>query len=85
LEGRHGKSWRASEAAYISFGKGEHYEPLAKDEAGLIKALAEGEARLVAALDGIEAGVFPPRPSEEYRCTYCPFSGVCRKDYVRDE
>jgi RecB family exonuclease len=85
LEGRHGKSWRASEAAYISFGKGEHYEPLAKDEAGLFKALAEGEARLVAALDGIEAGVFPPRPSDEHRCTYCPFSGVCRKDYVRDE
>jgi RecB family exonuclease len=85
LEGERGTSWRASDAAYISFGKGEHYEPLARDAAGLAKALAEGEARLVSAVGGIEQGVFPPRPAEEYRCTYCPFSGVCRKDYVRGD
>ena len=85
LEGERGTSWRASDAAYISFGRGEHYEPLARDAAGLAKALAEGEARLASAVSGIEGGVFPPRPAEEFRCTYCPFSGVCRKDYVRDE
>jgi RecB family exonuclease len=85
LEGERGTFWRASDAAYISFGKGEHYEPLARDAAGLAKALAEGEARLASAVSGIEGGVFPPRPAEEFRCTYCPFSGVCRKDYVRDE
>jgi RecB family exonuclease len=85
LEGQRGTSWRASDAAYISFGKGEHYEPLARDAAGLAKALAEGEARLASAVGGIEGGVFPPRPAEEFRCTYCPFSAVCRKDYVRDE
>ena len=85
LEGRHGRAWRASEAAYISFGKGGHYEPLASDHEGLAVALAAGEARLVRAVDGIEKGAFPPAPAEEFRCTYCPFSGVCRKDYVRDE
>jgi RecB family exonuclease len=85
LEERRGTAWRASDAAYISFGKGEHYEPLAKDGEGLARALAEGESRLVRAVDGIEQGEFPPRPAEEFRCTYCPFSGVCRKDYVRDE
>jgi hypothetical protein len=80
-----GTTWRASDAAYLSFGRGEHYEPLARDQAGLDKALADGEARLVRAVNGIEAGEFPPRPAEEFRCTYCAFSGVCRKDYVRDE
>ena len=85
LEGRHGRSWRASGAAYISFGKGGHYEPLAGDEEGLAAALAAGEARFVKAVDGIENGTFPPAPADEFRCTYCAFSGVCRKDYVRDE
>jgi RecB family exonuclease len=85
LDGRHGRSWRASDAAYISFGKGEHYEPLANDEEGLARALAEAEARLVRAVEGIEKGAFPPAPAEEFRCTYCAFSGVCRKDYARDE
>jgi RecB family exonuclease len=85
LERRHGRSWRASGAAYISFGRGTHYEPLAADEEGLAGALAEGEARLVTAVGGIEQGAFPPAPAEEFRCTYCAFSGVCRKDYVRDE
>jgi len=85
LEGRHGRAWRAFEAAYVSFGRGGHYEPLASDHEGLAAALAAGEARLVRAVDGIEKGAFPPAPAEEFRCTYCPFSGVCRKDYVRDE
>jgi len=85
LEARTGTPWRASDAAYISFGRGEHVEPLAGDEEGLATALAEGEARLVRAVDGIETGAFPPRPAEEFRCTYCAFSAVCRKDYVRGE
>jgi RecB family exonuclease len=85
LEGRHGRSWRPSDAAYISFGKGSHYEPLAGDATGFAEALAAGEARLLRAVDGIEKGAFPPAPAEEYRCSYCAFSGVCRKDYVRDE
>jgi RecB family exonuclease len=85
LEETRGTAWRASDAAYLAFGRGDHYEPLARDQAGLDKALAEGEARLVRAVVGIEAGEFPPRPAEEFRCSYCAFSGVCRKDYVRDE
>jgi RecB family exonuclease len=85
LAERRGTAWKASDAAYLSFGRGDHYEPLARDQAGLDSALAEGEARLIRAVTGIEAGAFPPRPVEEFRCTYCAFSGVCRKDYVRDE
>jgi len=85
LEGRLGRSWRASDAAYLAFGKGRHYEPLTAEEGRLDAVLAGGEARLVDAVDQIERGRFPPAPAEAYRCTYCPFSGVCRKDYVGDE
>jgi RecB family exonuclease len=85
LEGRLGRSWRASDAAYLAFGKGRHYEPLTADPGRLDAALADGEARLVGAVDQIERGTFPPAPAEAFRCTYCPFSGVCRKDYVGDE
>jgi hypothetical protein len=63
LEGQHGRSWRASDAAYISFGRGEHYEPLARGGEKLAQALTEGEARLVGAIDGIEKGTFPPAPA----------------------
>lgn len=85
LEGRRGRSWRASDAAYVTFGKGVHYEPLAAAGDRLDAALAAGEARLVDAVGRIERGSFPPAPAEPHRCTYCPFSSVCRKDYVGDE
>ena len=48
-------------------------------------ALADGQQRLIDAVDGIERGDFPPRPDEPYLCTFCAFSSVCRKDYVGDE
>jgi len=85
LEGYLGRSWRASDAAYLAFGRGRHYEPLAAEKGRLDAVLADGEERLVDAVDRIERGAFPPAPAEAYRCTYCPFSGVCRKDYVGDE
>jgi RecB family exonuclease len=34
--------------------------------------------RLVAALDGIAAGHFPPRPETKNLCTMCSFTAVCR-------
>jgi RecB family exonuclease len=82
LAGRHGVAWRASDAAYVAFGKAPYYHSLARDPDKLDAALAAGEARLVEAVDRIERGDFPPRPRQRHRCEYCPFSGVCRKDYV---
>ncbi len=85
LDGRLGRSWRASEAAYVAFGKAPYYRPLAADADKLDEVLAEGEARLVDAVDRIERGEFPPQPRQKHRCTYCPFASVCRKDYVDGE
>jgi len=84
LEGRHGRTWRASEAAYIAFGK-VAYAPLAPNAEGLDEALREGEARLVEAVANIERGEFPAKPRKEFRCTYCPFTSVCRKEIADAE
>jgi ATP-dependent helicase/DNAse subunit B len=47
---------------------------------------ADAQARsFVAAVDQIEAGAFPVRPLNEFRCQFCDYAGVCRKDYVGDE
>lgn len=37
------------------------------------------------AVTAIEAGVFPVRPVNVFRCRFCDFGSVCRKDYVGDE
>ena len=70
-----------SRAGYIAF----------KDKAAFTalqhpaKALAEGEATLLSVVDAIERGEFPVRPDEPFLCNWCPYPGVCRKDYVGDE
>ena len=47
---------------------------------------ADTQARaFVAAVEQIEAGAFPVRPQNEFRCQFCDYAGVCRKDYVGDE
>jgi RecB family exonuclease len=84
LEGYRGGSWRPVDAAYITFGK-THYVPLAKKAGELDAVLAEGEARLLAVVDRIERGEFPPSPHSRHMCAHCPYSSVCRKDYVGDE
>jgi RecB family exonuclease len=47
-------------------------------------AIGGAQARLLAAVDGLERGEFPPRPRETHLCTRCGFAIVCRKDYVSD-
>ena len=85
LEGRHGRSWSVGEAGYVAFGDPEVFKSLAGRTSSLDDALATGQARLLDAVEGIERGEFPPRPDEPYLCTFCAYSGVCRKDYVGDE
>jgi hypothetical protein len=49
------------------------------------EALVDGQARLLKAVAGIERGEFPVDPDEPFRCQWCGYASLCRKDYVGDE
>ena len=81
LEGRHGRSWTLARAGYIAFKEKVAFSEMQ----GLAKALAEGQARLLAVVDAVERGEFPVQPDEPFLCNWCAYSSICRKDYVGDE
>lgn len=84
LEGRHGRSWTVARAGYVAFKEKDPFVPLG-GRMPLAAAIADGQQRFLAAIDGIERGEFPVRPDEPFRCQWCAYAGVCRKDYVGDE
>ena len=81
LDGRHGQRWTVGRAGYIAFREKTPFVEMQNPA----KSIAEGEVRLVEAIDAIERGAFPVRPDEPFLCNWCPYPGVCRKDYVGDE
>ncbi len=81
LAGRHGRAWAVGRAGYIAFKEKTPFVALQNPA----KAIEEGEARLIATVDAIERGAFPVQPDEPFLCNWCPYPGVCRKDYVGDE
>ena len=86
LEGRHGRQWTLARAGYVAFKEKDAFVPLGGRSAGdLAGAIADGQARFLAAIDGIERGEFPVDPDEPFKCRWCGYAGVCRKDYVGDE
>jgi CRISPR/Cas system-associated exonuclease Cas4 (RecB family) len=40
---------------------------------------------VMAVVEAVRTGDFPPRPMDEMSCRRCPYASVCRKDYVGDE
>jgi RecB family exonuclease len=84
LAGRHGRSWSVGSAGYIAFKERDAFVPMG-GRMSLQDALADGQARLLKAVDGIERGEFPVDPEEPFRCQWCGYAAVCRKDYVGDE
>ena len=84
LEGHRGRSWTLERAGYVAFKEKDPFVPLG-GRAPMATALKEGQERFLAAIDGIERGEFPVRPEEPFRCQWCAYAGVCRKDYVGDE
>ena len=85
LEGHRGRSWTVSGAGYVAFKEKEAFVPLGGRTSALDTAIADGQARMLAAIDAIERGEFPVKPEEPYRCQWCGYAAVCRKDYVGDE
>ena len=83
LEPHEGRRWRVGEAAFVAFGDPRFYVPLGGGS--LDARLDAGESRAVTVLQDIERGDYPVRPVELYRCSFCAYPTVCRKDYVGDE
>ncbi len=84
LDGHLGRRWTLGEAAYLAFRGPRRIVPLTADPADRGQALAAAQDQLLAAVDGIARGDFPPRPDDLFRCETCSYAGVCRKDYVGD-
>ena len=83
LEPHDGQPWRVSEAAFAAFGDPRFYVPLGTRP--LTRHIDGGEEKALAVLNDIEQGDYPVRPAELFRCSYCAYPTVCRKDYVGDE
>ena len=80
LRAERGQDWRATEAFYLAFGDPRLQVASPGEDVG--RAMAEGEARVVELVNGIEAGAYPPRPIDRSRCASCAFPTVCRKEDV---
>jgi ATP-dependent helicase/nuclease subunit B len=81
LRGHLGRQWTVGEAAYIVF-NGARVKSIGRNAAGRAQLLSEAQARFIAAVDGIQAGSFPPRPVQPHLCNSCAYAGVCRKDHA---
>jgi RecB family exonuclease len=81
LAGRHGRQWKLARAGYIAFKEKSAFVELQN----VTKASAEGQERLLGVIDSVERGEFPVQPDEPFLCNWCPYPGVCRKDYVGDD
>lgn len=88
LAATRGGDWRLAEAGYVAFAERQGFVRLGgrQGDAGkLADAVDAGQALFLDAIDAIERGEFPVRPEEPYRCRFCAYPSVCRKDYVGDE
>jgi RecB family exonuclease len=85
LKGRHGRDWQVSRAGYVAFKERNAFVSICAPSTPVAEAIEDGERRLVDAIGAIERGAFPVDPDEPYRCRWCGYAGVCRKDYVGDE
>jgi putative RecB family exonuclease len=86
LQERDGAEWRIEEASYLALSGPRNHVPIV--QAGATDAderLSEVRAKVMAVVDAVRAGDFPPRPVDEMSCRRCPYASVCRKDYVGDE
>ena len=84
LHGHRGRHWTFGEGAYLAFKGPKRVVGLFGGPDERAKVLADAQERLVATVDAIEAGQFPPTPDDVHRCETCTFAVVCRKDYVGD-
>jgi len=73
---------RIHSAAYLAFGEeGRLDRGVGRPGPESDLAVEERAGRFADYVAGIEAGRFPARPQQVGDCGWCPFAGVCRKEY----
>jgi RecB family exonuclease len=85
LQRTRGERWEVGEASYIAFGERKPVRVIIDEGPEAGEKLADGQRRLLDAIDRIERGEFPPQPVSRRLCGYCAYASVCRKDYVDGE
>ena len=85
LSQQHGRDIAASEAMYLSFEGPQAVVPLEERGKAFAELTTAAGHRLVAALNDIARGHYPPRPESKNLCTMCRFTAVCRTPGGLDE
>ncbi|MFN8061248.1 MAG: PD-(D/E)XK nuclease family protein [Vicinamibacterales bacterium] len=85
LAGHRGRNWEVESAAYLAVRENEGVVNVIGAKTPRDRALHDGLERLTDTVTRIERREYPVRPVEPFRCTFCPYPSVCRKDYVGDE
>ena len=85
LSEQHGRDIAASEAMYLSFEGPQAVVPLEERGKTFDELTSAAGHRLVAALNNIARGHYPPVPETKNLCTMCRFTAVCRTPGGLDE
>ena len=86
LEAADGGSHPISSAMYLAFGDDRRLEgSLCGPSDPVTQAVEARASEFAATVERIEAGVFPPRPRRPGDCQWCPYAGVCRKEYRAED
>ena len=85
LSNERGRDIAASEAMYLSFEGPQAVVALEERGKDFDELTVSAAHRLVAALDGIARGHYPPRPETKNLCTMCGYVSVCRTPGGLDE
>jgi RecB family exonuclease len=83
-EARDGRTHRVRDALYLAFGDERDARSsgsLRGSEATADEGVTTRVGAFADAVERIEAGAFPARPSDPAKCAYCGVAGVCRKEY----
>ncbi len=67
------------------FNAGRGVKPLGRRPEDREREVADAERRTLAAVGGIQGGIFPPRPLQLHLCATCAVASVCRKDHVSED
>jgi len=78
LAARDGRHHPIRDARYLAFGE---RDSRSRDDAPAGDVVAGRVSAFADAIEHIEQGRFPARPSDVGKCGYCGFAGVCRKEY----